>query len=306
MGKDLTRSVYLIDTENQHDYWMKHIKSNTSNDKVILFCSVNSPRVTFQLMQTLYTSFAPRQVEYVETYPGKNSQDFFIIGKLGQLITTAPKSKYYIVSEDKGYDAYLYSLVEQGYKTFRLEFSSADVKPSNTPPSEDRCKSILLRTIDTRKNIASPDLMRFLPHSLSGMSGSVSTLSEEQPLVEETKLEKQEEQEEQVEPEPQKPQIQTAKQLTTTRKIYTPEEYVKVFCEVHFVPESAIPAIIDIAKHHNYGKKSASDAKAMVNEMTILAARASGGVWTGSKKTKLIQDFSQDGRNNLIIELRQF
>ena len=121
MGKDLTRSVYLIDTENQHDYWMKHIKSNTSNDKVILFCSVNSPRVTFQLMQTLYTSFAPRQVEYVETYPGKNSQDFFIIGKLGQLITTAPKSKYYIVSEDKGYDAYLYSLVEQGYKTFRLE-----------------------------------------------------------------------------------------------------------------------------------------------------------------------------------------
>lgn len=105
MGKDLTRSVYLIDTENQHDYWMKHIKSNTSNDKVILFCSVNSPRVTFQLMQTLYTSFAPRQVEYVETYPGKNSQDFFIIGKLGQLITTAPKSKYYIVSEDKGYDA---------------------------------------------------------------------------------------------------------------------------------------------------------------------------------------------------------
>ena len=243
MGKDLTRSVYLIDTENQHDYWMKHIKSNTSNDKVILFCSVNSPRVTFQLMQTLYTSFAPRQVEYVETYPGKNSQDFFIIGKLGQLITTAPKSKYYIVSEDKGYDAYLYSLVEQGYKTFRLEFSSADVKPSNAPPTEDRCKSILLRTIDTRKNIASPDLMRFLPHSLSGMSGSVSTLSEEQPLVEETKLEKQEEQ---VEPEPQKPQIQTAKQLTTTRKIYTPEEYVKVFCEVHFVPESAIPAIIDI------------------------------------------------------------
>ena len=195
MGKDLTRSVYLIDTENQHDYWMKHIKSNTSNDKVILFCSVNSPRVTFQLMQTLYTSFAPRQVEYVETYPGKNSQDFFIIGKLGQLITTAPKSKYYIVSEDKGYDAYLYSLVEQGYKTFRLEFSSADVKPSNAPPTEDRCKSILLRTID---------------------------------------------------------------------------------------------------------------AKAMVNEMTMLAARASGGVWTGSKKTKLIQDFSQDGRNNLIIELKQF
>lgn len=306
MGKDLTRSVYLIDTENQHDYWMKHIKSNTSNDKVILFCSVNSPRVTFQLMQTLYTSFAPRQVEYVETYPGKNSQDFFIIGKLGQLITTAPKSKYYIVSEDKGYDAYLYSLVEHGYKTFRLEFSSADVKPSNTPPSEDRCKSILLRTIDTRKNIASPDLMRFLPHSLSGMSGSVSTLSKEQPLVEETKLEKQEEQEEQVESEPQKPQIQTAKQLTTTRKIYTPEEYVKVFCEVHFVPESTIPAIIDIAKHHNYGKKSASDAKAMVNEMTMLAARASGGVWEGSKKTKLIQDFSKDGRNNLIIELKQF
>lgn len=306
MGKDLTRSVYLIDTENQHDYWMKHIKSNTSNDKVILFCSVNSPRVTFQLMQTLYTSFAPRQVEYVETYPGKNSQDFFIIGKLGQLITTAPKSKYYIVSEDKGYDAYLYSLVEQGYKTFRLEFSSADVKPSNTPPSEDRCKSILLRTIDTRKNIASPDLMRFLPHSLSGMSGSVSTLSKEQSLVEKTKLEKQEEQVEQVEPEPQKPQIQTAKQLTTTRKIYTPEEYVKVFCEVHFVPESTIPAIIDIAKHHNYGKKSASDANAMVNEMTMLAARASGGVWEGSKKTKLIQDFSKDGRNNLIIELKQF
>ena len=145
--------------------------------------------------------------------------------------------------------------------------------------------------------------MRFLPHSLSGMSGSVSTLSEEQPLVKETKLEKQEEQ---VEPEPQKPQIQTAKQLTTTRKICTPEEYVKVFCEVHFVPESAIPAIIDIAKHHNYGKKSASDAKEMVNEMTMLAARASGGVWTGSKKTKLIQDFSQDGRNNLIIELKQF
>lgn len=44
----------------------------------------------------------------------------------------------------------------------------------------------------------------------------------------------------------------------------------------------------------------------MVNEMTMLAARASGGVWTGSKKTKLIQDFSQDGRNNLIIELKQF
>lgn len=235
--------------------------------------------------------------------PEKTRRTFFIIGKLGQLITTAPKSKYYIVSEDKGYDAYLYSLVEQGYKTFRLEFSSADVKPSNTPPTEDRCKSILLRTIDTRKNIASPDLMRFLPHSLSGMSGSVSTLSEEQPLVKETKLEKQEEQ---VEPEPQKPQIQTAKQLTTTRKICTPEEYVKVFCEVHFVPESAIPAIIDIAKHHNYGKKSASDAKEMVNEMTMLAARASGGVWTGSKKTKLIQDFSQDGRNNLIIELKQF
>ena len=36
---DATRSVYLIDTENQHDWWVGNIKSNTANDKVVLFYS---------------------------------------------------------------------------------------------------------------------------------------------------------------------------------------------------------------------------------------------------------------------------
>lgn len=84
---DATRSVYLIDTENQHDWWVGNIKSNTANDKVVLFYSVNSPPVHYELIEKLLMTFSVRQLEFVETYPGKNSQDFCHLHKKATRLT---------------------------------------------------------------------------------------------------------------------------------------------------------------------------------------------------------------------------
>lgn len=140
---DATRSVYLIDTENQHDWWVGNIKSNTANDKVVLFYSVNSPPVHYELIEKLLMTFSVRQLEFVETYPGKNSQDFFIMNRLGQMIAKAPKSKYIVISEDKGYDPLLWSLTQKGYKAYRRCYKANDANRVKAP-NENEYNTILL------------------------------------------------------------------------------------------------------------------------------------------------------------------
>ena len=96
------RRVYLVDTENVGNAWVELLDVKKSRDRVILFYTDNSPKLSYKDLECIIQH--PNSYELMQCYPGKNGLDFQLISYLGFLIRSAPKTDYVIVSDDADYD----------------------------------------------------------------------------------------------------------------------------------------------------------------------------------------------------------
>ena len=96
---------YLIDTENVGKRWLDFIDPE-ENATIYLFCNAN---IKFSLTEVQTILFVSPKIHIIQCIPGKNSMDFFIIMKLGELLSLHKKAQFYIVSGDHDFDGLTYS-----------------------------------------------------------------------------------------------------------------------------------------------------------------------------------------------------
>lgn len=95
----------LIDYENESGRMLEGISflELREDDEIIFFYSLNASRITMELHRELEKIKAKKI--YIKTETGTpNSLDFQLSSYLGACIQKYPQKKYYIVSEDHGYD----------------------------------------------------------------------------------------------------------------------------------------------------------------------------------------------------------
>lgn len=98
-----SRKYYLIDYENVHKTGFNGLLNLDSGDNVIIFYSGNADKITFSLHKEIVGSKA--DITYFEIKAGgKNALDFQLSTYLGYLIGNRKKTKFYIVSNDKGFE----------------------------------------------------------------------------------------------------------------------------------------------------------------------------------------------------------
>lgn len=97
-------TTYLIDYENVNASGLKGIKNLSRNDKVLIFCGINTKYIPIDTHIDILKSKA--KIEYfLLDKSGKNYLDFQITAHLGMMIGKGNKGPFVIVSKDNGFDS---------------------------------------------------------------------------------------------------------------------------------------------------------------------------------------------------------
>lgn len=160
-------NYYLIDFENVRTDGIKDLKGVSEGDAIILFYSEQCKNISLDVIDSImklkvqYSSFKAK----VGT---KNALDFQLAAHLGYLIGQGnnQESKYYIVSNDKGYDCLCDYWKELDAVVERISLSEdvPEVKAATKAPAQlnknkSKVKASDMATIDEMKNLLSKDDM---------------------------------------------------------------------------------------------------------------------------------------------------
>lgn len=138
-GKD-SKKYYLIDYENVHKTGFNGLINLNSADNVIIFYSGNADKITFNLHQQIIDSKA--DITYFEVKAGgKNALDFQLSTYLGYLIGNSKKAKYYIVSNDKGFEYVRDFWKKNGCKIEIISNIEQETSAEASPPTDKKAKS---------------------------------------------------------------------------------------------------------------------------------------------------------------------
>ncbi len=136
-----SKKYYLIDYENVHKTGFNGLLNLNSEDSVIIFYSGNADKITFNLHQQIIDSKA--DITYFEVKAGgKNALDFQLSTYLGYLIGNNKKAKYYIVSNDKGFEYVRDFWRKHGTKIDIISNIEQEISvPEKAPPPEEKKKN---------------------------------------------------------------------------------------------------------------------------------------------------------------------
>ena len=102
-GNQNKTKIY-VDFENVKLKGLEGLDELTGNDTLYLFYSKNADNLTVPIYESIKNSKA--NIETIECTTGSNAMDFVISTLLGSHVKTDDeKTKYFIVSKDKGYQA---------------------------------------------------------------------------------------------------------------------------------------------------------------------------------------------------------
>lgn len=95
--------IFLIDFENTHYDGLSGLDCLNENDKIIIFYSINSDKISFELLKKIVSCKA--MFDYFKiTKTGHNALDFQLATYLGSLVIKQPEAEFYIISKDTGLD----------------------------------------------------------------------------------------------------------------------------------------------------------------------------------------------------------
>ena len=153
----LLLNYYLIDFENVRTDGIRDLNGVSEGDAIILFYSEQCKNISLDVIDSImklkvqYSSFKAK----VGT---KNALDFQLAAHLGYLIGQGnnQESKYYIVSNDKGYDCLCDYWKELDAVVERISLSEDPAQPKK---KKSKVKASDMATIDEMKNLLSNDDM---------------------------------------------------------------------------------------------------------------------------------------------------
>ena len=112
--------IYYVDVENVGNEWMNIIKDETPNDKILYLFTSKYAHLTYSEAAFLHDYMSLGVVYIKEGWScggGSNAIDYYLMGTMNNDIITdenAEKNEYIILSDDKGYDAFIRELKEKG------------------------------------------------------------------------------------------------------------------------------------------------------------------------------------------------
>lgn len=95
--------IYLIDSENTGSAWLGLLKGISKKDKVYIFATEKSSKITYSEAGLLADKWDQVDVVMVERGT-KNALDFQLATYLGYLLRAGRNGEYIIISGDTGYD----------------------------------------------------------------------------------------------------------------------------------------------------------------------------------------------------------
>lgn len=135
---------YYIDVENVNNYFFNILVNSKKNDRLILFTSKNT-RISTYLFKNILESGKIDKITVKEGFVRGNKDqaiDYFLMGELNNHIEKEPRSEYIIVSNDKGYDDFIFFKLEQNQnvKLSRLSVNNSDNKTNILAVSQTNTK----------------------------------------------------------------------------------------------------------------------------------------------------------------------
>lgn len=97
------RTIYLIDSENVNDAWVRLLPRLMRKDKIVIFFTKNSPHFAAEHAKLL-AEYKKYDIIWEKCFTGNNALDFQLVSRLGYFICKRPKAVYVILSNDTGYD----------------------------------------------------------------------------------------------------------------------------------------------------------------------------------------------------------
>lgn len=97
-------TVYLVDSENVNDVWIRLVTNMAPEDEVLVFYTEKSPHMSYEKVIEL-TQLADRPIRWIKCVEGSNALDFQLVTELGARVATEPGHAFVIVSNDNGFDA---------------------------------------------------------------------------------------------------------------------------------------------------------------------------------------------------------
>lgn len=131
---------YLVDYENVKTDGLKDLTGVKAEDVVILFYSDQCKNITLDIMDRM----VKRNIKFSfckVTTGVKNALDFQLSSHLGYLIGKDKEAKYYIVSNDKGYDCLCEYWSKQNITVERITFKGKESQGKTSDKKETKKKS---------------------------------------------------------------------------------------------------------------------------------------------------------------------
>ncbi len=117
--------VYMVDSENVNDAWIRLVSNMSDGDDLLVFYTDKSPHMSYEKVIEL-TKLSDRPIEWIKCVEGSNALDFQLVTELGARVAVDPEYAYVIVSNDNGFDAAVRYWAQRGRDVRRMK--SAECK----------------------------------------------------------------------------------------------------------------------------------------------------------------------------------
>ena len=104
MDKEKMPTVYLVDSENVNDVWIRLVPEMDAKDEILVFYTEKSPHMSYEKVIEL-TKLSDRPIRWIKCVEGNNALDFQLVTELGARVAMQPGHAFVIVSNDNGFDA---------------------------------------------------------------------------------------------------------------------------------------------------------------------------------------------------------
>ena len=104
MNQEKKPTIYLVDSENVNDAWIRLVTNMEAQDEILVFYTEKSPHMSYEKVIEL-TKLSDRPIEWIKCVEGNNALDFQLVTELGARVATEPGNAFVIVSNDNGFDA---------------------------------------------------------------------------------------------------------------------------------------------------------------------------------------------------------
>lgn len=134
MNQEKIPTIYLVDSENVNDVWIRLVTNMEAQDEILVFYTDKSPHMSYEKVIEL-TRLADRPIQWIKCVEGSNALDFQLVTELGARVAVEPDHAFVIVSNDNGFDAAVKYWTQRGKDVRRMK--SAECKQITRKAARD-------------------------------------------------------------------------------------------------------------------------------------------------------------------------